>query len=137
MKRIVLVSCVKSKLSRRAKAKDLYISTLFKYNLRYAKSLHPDAIYILSAKYGLLELDQEIDPYEKTLNKMGEREKKAWAEEVLNNLKQKVDLKTDIFVFLAGNNYRKYLLPAMTNAQIPFEGLTFGQQLSELKRRVG
>lgn len=137
MKKIVLVSCVKSKLSRRGKAKDLYISTLFTYKMRYAKSLQPDAIYILSAKYGILELDQEIDPYEKTLNKMGEREKKVWADQVLNDLKQIADLKTDMFIFLAGNNYRKYLLPAMTITHILFEGLTFGQQLSELKRRVG
>ena len=137
MKKIILVSCVKSKLNQRAKATDLYISTLFTYNMRYAKSLQPDAIYILSARYGLLEVDQEIDPYEKTLNKMGELEKKIWADQVLIDLKQRANLKTDLFIFLAGNNYRKYLLPAMTNTQIPFEGLAFGQQLSELKRRVG
>jgi hypothetical protein len=60
LKKIVLVSCVKSKLSHPAKARDLYISTLFKSNLEYACRQNPDGIYILSAKYGLLELDRKL-----------------------------------------------------------------------------
>jgi len=50
MKRIVLISCVSQKRSCRSKAKDLYISALFKKNLAYAQRLNPDAIYILSAE---------------------------------------------------------------------------------------
>lgn len=62
MKKIVLISCVSQKRSHRSKAKDLYISALFKKNLAYARRLNPDAIYILSAKYGLVDLETEIDP---------------------------------------------------------------------------
>lgn len=136
MKKIVLVSCVKSKLARPAKAKDLYTSTLFQYNLQFAYSLKPDAIYILSAKYGLLELDQVISPYEMTLNTMKESEKKTWSSQVIDSLRQKADLKLDMFVFLAGLNYRKYLTPYLTNFDVPLEGLSFGKQLQALKRRV-
>lgn len=60
MKQIVLISCVNQKLPHRAKAKDMYIRTLFKLNLQYAEKLNPDGVYILSAKYGLLNLEQEI-----------------------------------------------------------------------------
>lgn len=102
MKKIVLISCVKSKLNVPAKAKDLYVSPLFAYLLKYARQLKPDAVYILSAKYGLLELEQIVAPYEMTLNKMGEPEKKAWARRVLESLIQKTDLKSDQFIFLAG-----------------------------------
>lgn len=136
MKKIVLISCVKSKLNYPAKAKDLYTSTLFKSNLQYAYQLKPDAIYILSAKYGLLDLEQMIDPYEMTLNKMSEAEKKIWSRKVLNALQQKADLKSDLFVILAGMNYRKYLLPELTHYEIPLDGLSFGRQLQELKRRT-
>ncbi len=38
-KKIVLISCVSKKLAHRAKAKELYISTLFKLNLKYATQL--------------------------------------------------------------------------------------------------
>lgn len=136
MKKIVLISCVKSKLNYPAKAKDLYTSTLFKSNLQYAYQLKPDAIYILSAKYGLLDLEQMIDPYEMTLNKMSEAEKKIWSRKVLNALQQKADLKSDLFVILAGMNYRKYLLSELTHYEIPLDGLSFGRQLQELKRRT-
>ena len=136
MKKIVLISCVKSKLKYPVKAKDLYTSTLFQSNLQYAYQLKPDAIYILSAKYGLLELDQIITPYELTLNTMTEAEKKGWSRRVLDVLQKKADLKSDLFVILAGMNYRKYLLPELTHYEIPLEGLSFGRQLQELKRRI-
>lgn len=67
-KRIALISCVSQKLSQHAKPKELYVSTLFKLNLKYAEKLEPDEIFILSAKHGLLSLDQQIEPYEQTLN---------------------------------------------------------------------
>jgi hypothetical protein len=134
--KIVLVSCVKKKLPYRAKAKDLYISPLFRFNLEYARSFNPDAIYILSAKYGLVDLDQEIDTYDLTLNKMSEGQKKAWANKVLMDLRQKSDLVHDHYVFLAGLNYRKYLLPYLRSYEVPLEGYSFGEQLRELKRRI-
>jgi hypothetical protein len=136
MKKIVLIACVKSKLPYRAKAKDLYISTLFRSNMEYAHRLNPDDIYILSAKYGLVELEEEIDTYNLTLNGMGEAEKKAWAERVIASLQQKADLQNDYFIILAGNNYRKHIIPHLNSFEIPLEGLSFGQQLAELKQRL-
>ena len=64
---IVLISCVKKKASQPRPARELYISDLFRKSLKYAQSLSPDAIYILSAKYGLLSLDTVIEPYDVTL----------------------------------------------------------------------
>jgi len=52
MKKIVLISCASKKLEVKAKAADLYTSALFKLNLKYARKLKPDGIFILSAKYG-------------------------------------------------------------------------------------
>lgn len=133
-----LCSFLASKVSSndRRRRRDLYVSTLFRSNLAYARQMNADQIHILSAKYGLLELDQVVPPYEMTLNTMSEAEKKAWSSRVLDSLRQKADLKADLFVFLAGVNYRKYLIPAITHYQVPLEGLSFGQQLQELKRRV-
>ena len=68
MKRIVLISCVSKKIGYKAKAEDLCISTLSRLSLAYAKKLKPDIIFILAAKYGLLNLDDKIEPYNKTLN---------------------------------------------------------------------
>lgn len=136
MKKIVLIACAKTKLEIPAKAKEFYISPFFRANLRYAYSLQPDNIYILSAKYILVDLDQILEPYDLTLNTMRVAEKRAWAEKVLTSLQQRTDIKNDTFIFLAGDNYRTYLIPELSHYEIPLEGLSFGKQLQELNRRL-
>ena len=136
MKKIVLISCVSKKLPKKSKANDLYISPLFRYNVKYPKSLNPDKIFILSTKYGLLDLEQEIETYNQTLNEMSSTEIKKWADEVIEKLKNMTDIKKDKFIFLAGNNYRKYLVKSIINYEVPLNGLTIGRQLKYLKERV-
>ena len=77
MKIIILLQYCKIKLSYKNKAANIYISPLFKKSLEYAKKLTPQAIHILSAKYGLLDLDSEIDPYNITLKDMNYKQRKA------------------------------------------------------------
>ena len=136
MKKIVLISCASKKLDHKAKAQDLYISPLFKKNLQYTHSLKPDKIFILSAKYGLLRLDDLVEPYNKTLNEMSVDETKKWADSVLKQLKKVADLEKDEFIFLAGNNYRKFLVPHIKNYQVPLKGLGIGKQLQWLTKKI-
>jgi cytoplasmic iron level regulating protein YaaA (DUF328/UPF0246 family) len=136
MKKVVLISCVSTKLDQKAKAKDLYISPLFKMNYAYAKSLAPSAIYILSAKYGLLHPDTIIDPYNETLNTMKSGQVKDWAIDVIDQMEGKIDFKNDEIIFLAGERYRKFLLPLCRNAKVPLEGLGIGKQLGWLKKKL-
>ena len=82
MKRIALLSCVSKKLDHPAPAAELYTSPLFRLSLAYARQLHPDAIHILSARYGLVDLDEVIVPYDVTLNTMPAAERRAWAQRV-------------------------------------------------------
>lgn len=133
-KKIVLISCVSAKLSRRSKVRDLYISTLFKLNLKYAEKLRPDRICVLSAKHGLLSLNDKISPYNQTLNEMTALEVKSWASEVLRQLRRVSKIESTKYIFLAGDRYRKYLLPALKDYTIPLQGLRIGEQLSKLKK---
>jgi len=91
-KTIILISCVSKKLKHGAKAKDLYTSTLFKYSLAYSRKLNSDYIYILSAKHGLVALNEYIEPYNETLNEKRGHEVKEWAENVVNQMNEKHDL---------------------------------------------
>ncbi|MGC9575613.1 MAG: DUF6884 domain-containing protein [Desulfobacterota bacterium U4-17] len=118
MATIVLISCVSKKLPYRARAKDLYVSSLFRATLQYALTFSPDRIFILSAKYGLLQLNDEIDPYNVTLKNMSVRERKNWASRILQELRRYCDLERDHFIILAGNRYREYLLPYLTSYDI-------------------
>lgn len=124
------------KLSEEAIAEELYISTLFKLNLQFAKKLNPNEIYILSAKYGLLDLNDKVEPYDITLNNMPAKDRKSWAQGILKQLNSKFDLKKCHFIILAGSRYRQYLLPGLYSYEMPLEGLSIGRQLKYLKKRL-
>ncbi len=136
MRTVVLVPCAAKKVPYKAKAEDLYASPLFKLNLRYAHSLDPDALFILSAKHGLVGLGEELEPYDLTLNEMRSEEVKRWAESVLRQLGDVADLQKDRFVFLTGERYRKYLLPHTPNHEVPLRGLGIGKQMKFLKENL-
>jgi hypothetical protein len=138
-KTIVLIACCKTKKEGTHKAKELYVSPLFRQSLKYAESIKHDMIFILSAKHHLLDLNKKIEYYDKTLNNMAASERKIWAKEVLDELRKTTDLKNDKFIFLAGKKYREHLLPEMKkeNCKIPLEGLTgIGIQISWLKEKI-
>jgi len=138
MKKIVLISCVKTKQEYKAKACDLYISHWFKLARRYAENQKPDDIFILSAKYGLLDLETEIEPYDVTLKEMTSAQRKEWANGVAAQLKEKTDVKNDHFVFLAGEVYRENLINHIEDEhyEIPMKGLRSGEQKQFLKRHL-
>ena len=136
MKKIVLISCSSKKLSEKSKAKEIYSSDLFKKNLEYAILLNPDRVYILSAKYGLLDLEEEIEPYNVTLNKMNKEGRKKWSQNVIEELKNVGNLEKDKIIFLAGHKYREFLIPEIKNYEIPLKGLGIGKQLKFLKNEL-
>jgi len=129
MKKIILIACASQKRSRKSKASDLYVSPLFIKSLAYAKRLNPDKIFILSAKYGLLDLNTEIEPYNLTLNTMSTKEIKDWSIKVIEQLKEISNLQEDKFIFLAGKNYRKYIEPELSYFEAPMENMRIGEQL--------
>ncbi|MDP2947448.1 MAG: hypothetical protein Q8N88_05015 [Nanoarchaeota archaeon] len=134
--KIILISCCSKKLNYPAKAKNLYCSALFKKSFTYAQKLNPDKIFILSAKYGLIDSKKEISPYNITLNKMTEDETRRWSNDVLKKLRKNFNLDDDKFIFLAGENYRKYLVTKIKNYEIPMLGLGIGKQLQWLTKRI-
>ena len=134
--RIVLISCVSMKKKYPVKAKDMYISPLFKGAYRYAKKLNADKIYILSAKYGLLSEETIIQPYNETLNTKPNQEICAWAKQVYDNLCAVSDPEHDEFIFLAGEKYRKHLVGYLKNVKMPLRGLSIGKQLAFYKENT-
>jgi hypothetical protein len=69
---LVVVGCGAAKLDRRAPAAELYTGQHFRACLRTARALVPDGrILILSARYGLVGLADELDPYDVTVGDPG------------------------------------------------------------------
>ena len=84
----------------------MYQGKLFPKWMDYANSLNPDAIFILSGKYGLLNLDDSIEPYDVNLNTKSKIEILEWSNKVLVKLRNKFDLKKDKFVIITNQTYR-------------------------------
>jgi hypothetical protein len=51
-------------------------------------------------------------------------------------MKGKIDFKNDEVIFLAGEKYRKHLLPVFIHTKVPLKGLGIGKQLQFLSRHI-
>lgn len=131
---VYLISCVSKKQNTPMKASDLYVSEWFKKARIFVGN---NSYYILSAKHGLLNPETVIEPYEKTLNKMSKLEKTEWSNLVVKQIKQVIP-NNNILVFLAGRNYREFVIHQLIDyeIQIPMKGLGIGQQLKWLNENI-
>jgi hypothetical protein len=130
---IVLIGCVKLKHKGRYSARDLYTSNLFRGRRSRAESTGKPW-YILSAKYGLVEPDREIEWYDASLKKFSAAERRTWSKEVLVSLINKhpklSKLKVEIH---AGAEYRNFglvegLVEREANVNTPLARLNQGEQ---------
>lgn len=136
MNRIALISCSKSKEDKKCTAVEMYSrSPAFRLSYELAK-LTADQTFILSAKYGLLGVDDEIEPYDETLADKTEQERKLWSDKVLNDLRQRVSLTDDQFIILAGQKYYAHLLAEISAYWLPLHGLLQGERLEALNRLI-
>lgn len=137
-KNIALVSCVNRKHCIPMPARDLYCSDWFRKASAYAMCI-ADEWYILSAKYGLIEPYEVIEPYCQTLNDMPVVERRAWAGRIWDEFKEKLK-SGDHVIILAGARYREYLIKPIQDmgcsVEIPMAGLRIGEQLRWLKQKL-
>nr|DAQ28197.1 MAG TPA: YaaA [Caudoviricetes sp.] len=134
---IIFIGCGKRKNSYKCPAKMMYQGNFFKTCLSYAKTLTVENnIYILSAKYGVLNLTDIIEPYDKTLNNMDRQEKAQWSKMVKHQLQEKNLLGKEA-MFLCGKNYYISILDNFSRALIPLAGLSgMGYQIQWMKNKM-
>lgn len=142
MLRIVTVGCGAEKLDRAAPARDLYTGALFRGSLAYAERLAPDAIYILSALHGLLQLDTVIEPYNRALTDLRVKDRLAWGSRAGNCLRDRHPRPDVHLTILAGATYAEALEWGLRwragercpwIVDMPLAGLTMGRRLQRLK----
>jgi hypothetical protein len=138
LKTLGLISCTKKKQNHSCKASEMYsASDLFRKAYAYAVKNY-NVVAILSAKYGLLLPDDEIDPYNVTLNDMSSDEVRRWSERVFAQMKNKLNLQDfDKAHFHTGSKYREYLIPKLEHlglkCAVPLKYLSIGKQLAWYK----
>lgn len=131
----IFLSCVKSKRDYECATKDMYISDLFKKSYRYAETLGGN-IYILSAKYGLLEPNDVIAPYNQTLVTANIATRKRWAYMVCKQMERKGIDYSEQAIFLCGKHYREFVMRKFKNATAPLSCMGIGEQLKFYKERT-
>ena len=97
VERIALVGCGAAKRDEACPARDMYTSAFFSLKRQYAEQF--DDWYILSAKHGLLDPDEVIDPYDQSIEDV---DTATWADQVEKHLDNLGDVQ---LVFLCGRNY--------------------------------
>jgi hypothetical protein len=103
----MVIPCGAGKLDHAAPARDLYTGQMFRHTLAAAQA-EADAIsgrvLILSARYGLVELDAILEPYN---TKMGDADSVATETLTAQALALGIDWGAEVYGMLPGAYYRK------------------------------
>jgi hypothetical protein len=129
----VLVACCGKKLVGKHAAKDIYQSQLFRKARAWAER-HGDDWFILSAKYGVVAPDDQIDTYDLALNTTSREYRLEWAGRVATKLR---DVAKGRLVVLAGENYCQAWPEHFQFVERPLKGLGIGKQLAWLTQSEG
>ena len=135
---LCLVSCVSMKRPVSARARDLYVSPWFQ-KARSCVEAMGCPWFILSAKYGLVDPNSMIDPYNQRLKTMPVNRRRAWARGVIEDLAPRLAGVNSVAI-LAGSAYREFVEPELRGrgltVYVPMEGMGIGRQLSWLTDQV-
>lgn len=112
---VALVGCGKAKLQHRAPAHELYTGSLFKAHLKEAAA-NTSHVYVVSALHGLLQLDEQVDPYDATLLEKPLAERVAWGQKVMDSLARLYPAGGVELLVYAGRSYADPLRAALESA---------------------
>ena len=135
---IVFLQCGKKKLSKGMHpASEIYTSELFKTSLAYARKLTTDEnIRILSGKFGVLRLDDVIEPYNVTLKTMTNAQRERWGHYVMGQLRSQGITSDRPAIFLTGELYEKFVKDYFQHSENPLRGLGLGYRMQYMKKRL-
>lgn len=132
---VCLIGCGASKESRPMKAKDLYIGNLFRAARLYAERRNL-TWRILSARYGLLDPERKIEPYNMRLCN-GERQRAFWANTAAGGLIYEMRSSHLEVICLAGADYADPVCGILESHGIPcskpLRGMQIGERLAWFK----
>ncbi len=129
---VCLIACCGPKLDRPAAVRELYTSPLFRKSVAFAER-NGWRWAVLSAKHGLVQPDDVLEPYDVTLSRMNSWERFEWADRTHRQMSTTFPLCAE-FVVLAGKLYRAAVVGLPHT--IPMAGLGIGRQLQWLTERL-
>lgn len=143
--RIAYVGCGAAKRDEQAPAADLYTSSYFSLKRELAQKLC-DEWFILSAKHGVLSPDEEIEPYDASLDPssdsyIGDYEAGKWAVRTTRSIQTLNSFRAPHarYVVLAGEDYTHHITGAFEHETVsyPFRDTSgIGEQQSWLRETI-
>ena len=128
--KIAFIGCCGPKLQTTCKARDIYISTKFKTSLKYCLK-NFDKVYILSALYGVVDLDEVISYYNLRLKKR----EILWENKVMEQLKTIIKDEDELYFFV-GKNYRGFVDRLRNPCFAPLKEKRIGEQIKFFKENI-
>ena len=130
---VVILGCVRSKALGPARAKDLYVSPLWRKRRAFAEASGRPWV-IFSAKHGILDPDEVIEWYDVALAKLPTMERQRKGRAAVSQLEHRFGtLRGMTFEIHAGSAYAGALaVPLAERGAMlvnPLEGLSIGYQL--------
>ncbi|MFJ7949886.1 DUF6884 domain-containing protein [Streptomyces sp. NPDC096354] len=126
---LVVIPCGSRKLGRRARAADMYVGSYHRACRRAADALQPDRLLILSARYGLLDLDDVIDPYDTPHGAAGA----ITDRDLLEQATLRHIVRLDPVVALGGARHANLVRAIWPHARTPLAGTRgMGEQMARL-----
>lgn len=133
---ICIIPCGKAKQEHASPAHAMYIGGYHKMCRRYAQTFASnEAIFILSAKYGLLANDDIVQPYSLTLGQAG-----SVTAHYVNQQAERFGISDETCVALGGVRYTKLCQAVWPTASVPLAGKNLFEQMhimSELIKAFG
>lgn len=129
---VCLIACCGPKVAKAAPVRHLYTSALFRKSVAFAER-NEWRWAVLSAKHGLVQSDDVLEPYDVTLSRMTAWERFEWADRTHRQLASTFPCGTE-FIVLAGRHYRAAV--AGLPHTVPMAGLGIGRQLQWLTERL-
>lgn len=123
--RVGLVTCTRHKASKASRARDLYgVNKEFVVNVEFAEQ-HYEKTYVVSARHGLVDLEQWLEPYDRALVDFDQDERCGWATFITANLKADGITESHTVYIHADGLYREYLEMALRAAGIGCRGIDY------------
>lgn len=127
---IIIITCGQEKALTKSRAEKMYVSGYFKQCLAWAKAkTSPEKIFIISAKYGLLRLDEVIAPYDLRMGQPGSISPSA-----ISRQAEDLGIVDAEIISTAGADYQKVLNRVFKKISYPFEGMTIGYRGQAMKK---
>lgn len=138
---IALISCGKAKLDHAAPAREMYTGNLFR--AAFADCRQRDLpIFIVSARHGLVGMNEIIRPYDLKLTDMPMDDRRRWAWRIAEHLRNLyMPTTVDDIELHAGQAYADPLIDALIGLRHPpkitqpCQGMQIGERLHYYKER--